>query len=272
MSTLALLEKTNIPQRDSPVKIHDIRYNLPNIQKMDRPGWIPSEIIKNWNTDPYAYQTEEELMPQGGPHGQLLSYLSELLRSYLASKNLMLLIDSFMLYRDQKGIKQRIGPDLLFMPYQKPTPSSYDLDIQPPPECIIEITSPDSHDKDLHQNLLLYADLGIKTYLVIDLMIPNRKQVREQIKLHLFRLAKGQFIEQNTDPEGYLTLPEIGLKMKAFGQEIQLVEQQTGQQLLDNSNLKTALDTETQRANTAEQQVERLTQLLREQGIDPDKE
>jgi Uma2 family endonuclease len=300
MSAIAL-EKNNIPQRYPPNTWTRYAFKdaLPKIQKKDRPGWIPPEIIDNWDTNPYAYQTEEELMPQGGPHGQLSSYLSELLRSYLEKKSLMLLFDSFMLYRDKTGIKQRIGPDLLLMPYRKPTPSSYDLDIEPPPELVVEITSPESHDKDLDSNLSLYASLGIKTYLVIDLMVPNQKKMREQIELHVFSNVSGQFVEQSPDPDGYLTLPEIGLKINALRQEIRLVDQLTGEVLLDAGELEAALESEvekakeatrqalyekqraqaaeqraqaeTKRANAAEQRAERLAQLLREQGIDPDK-
>ena len=289
------LEKTHIPQRNlplPPLKTRSTWYDLPKTKKIDRPGWIPPEITENWNTDPYAYQTEEELMPQSGPHGQLSSYLSELLRSYLEQKSLMLLFDSFMLYRDQYGIKQRIGPDLLLMPLQKPAPSSYDLDVVPPPGCLVEITSPESHDKDLEQNLSLYASLGISTYLVIDLMIPHQNKVREQIKLHVFRLIKGRFVEKSPDHEDYLTLPEMGLKIKAKAQQIVLVDNLTGDILLDVTELKEALESEVEkakearqqaleekqranaeakRANAAEQRAERLAQLLREQGIDPDK-
>ena len=39
---------------------------------VDRPGWIPPEITDGWNPNPYAYQTEAELMPGGGLHGNIL--------------------------------------------------------------------------------------------------------------------------------------------------------------------------------------------------------
>ncbi|MCP4702302.1 MAG: hypothetical protein GY862_36400 [Gammaproteobacteria bacterium] len=64
----------------------------------DRPAWIPEEIIRDWDTSPYAYQTEEELMPGGGLHGQMWAYISELLRFPLKTRGLMLVFDSFMLY------------------------------------------------------------------------------------------------------------------------------------------------------------------------------
>ncbi len=282
------LEKTHIPQRLPRFKTRPTRYDLPESQEIERPGWIPTEITANWDTDPYAYQTEEEMMPQGGPHGQLSGYLFELLRSYLEQKDLMLLIDSFMLYRDKSGIKQRIGPDLLLMPLQKPVPSSYNLDVEPPPSLVIEITSPESHDKDLDSNLSLYASLGISTYLVIDLMVPHQDKVRKQIELHLFRLVKGRLVEKNPERKGYLILPEIGLKIKTEGQQIVLVDKLSGEVLLDGTELKSALESEVakakqaiqqvqseaKRANIAEQRAkteakraEHLAQLLRKHGI-----
>jgi len=53
------------------------------------------------------------------------------------------------------------------MPYDFPAPNAYDMDVQPPPTCVVEITSPTSHQKDLNDNKALYMSLGISTYLVI---------------------------------------------------------------------------------------------------------
>jgi len=109
---------------------------------VDRPGWIPPEIADGWDTNPYAYQTEEELMPAGGLHGQILAYLVELLRGPLKARGLMLLPDTFILYRDRRGVKQRIAPDGLVMALEFPPPSAYDLDERPPPLAVLEVTSP----------------------------------------------------------------------------------------------------------------------------------
>ena len=249
------LEKTNFLQRNLP-PVWPLEYDLIKTTKKDRPGWIPPEITNNWDPSPYAYQTEEEMMPQGGPHGQLSGYLYGLLSSRLGQKNLMLLLDSFMLYRDQYGIRQRISPDLLLMPWQKPAPTSYDLDVEPsPPKCLVEITSPESHDKDLDQNLSLYASLGIKTYLVIDLMEPHLEKIREQIQLQVFRLVSGRLVKKMPDKKGFLTLPEMGLKIKAQGQQLILVDKLTDEVLLDVTKLEKALEAEVENAKEAKQQI-----------------
>jgi len=113
-----------------------------------------------------------------------------MLRVFLEKQGMMLLVDTFLLYRDSKQIKHRIGPDLLLMEDCFPAPSSYDLDTRPP-RCLIEFTSPKSHFKDLQNNLPLYFSLGVETYLVIDAVTPQKK-LRSPIELHLWRQSKGQ--------------------------------------------------------------------------------
>ncbi len=48
---------------DTLVETLDPLPTLVEASILGRPGWIPSEIRENWNPDPYAYQTEEESMP-----------------------------------------------------------------------------------------------------------------------------------------------------------------------------------------------------------------
>jgi predicted transposase/invertase (TIGR01784 family) len=73
---------------------------------------------------------------------------------------------------------------------------------------------------------------------------------------YLFRLAKGQLVEQSPDHEGYLTLPEIDLKINTLGQEIRLVDKLTGEVLLDVTELKEALESEVEKAKEARRQAE----------------
>lgn len=223
--------------------------------KPDRPGWIPPHIKSNWDTDPYAYQTEEEMMPQGGPHGQLSTYICELLRSYLKERELMLLQDPFLLYQDQHQIKQRIAPDLLLMPYGFPAPKSYDMDVKPPPTCVVEITSPTSHQKDLSDNKALYMSLGVETYLVIDAITPE-EQLRPQMELYVWRLVNGQVVEMVPDTEGCLVLPEMGLKIGASGQKLFFIDRVTGKILLNVTELKQALQSEVQRVQEEAQRAD----------------
>lgn len=214
----------------------------------DRPGWVPEHIREGWDPDPYAYQTEEDLMPAGGLHGQLLTYITEVLRVHLEERRQMLLVDAFVLYRDARGIKQRVGPDLLLMEYVYPPPAAYDLDVRPVPRCIIEITSPDSHIKDLKSNVALYLGLGVESYLVIDAVTPSQK-LRDPVELHLWRQVAGQGGGKvPPGAAGYLPLPEMDLEVGAFGQRLVFIDTPTGLVLPDSGELRQALATEARRA------------------------
>jgi hypothetical protein len=51
-----------------------------DIFRFDRPGWIPESVGDDWDPHPYAYQTEEELMPAGRFHSRYIRTLAEMLR------------------------------------------------------------------------------------------------------------------------------------------------------------------------------------------------
>jgi Uma2 family endonuclease len=226
---------------------------------VDRPGWIPPDLVTNWDPNPYAYQTEEELMPAGGPHGQLLTYLAEVLRLSFKQRRLMLLADTFLLYRDAHHIKRRVAPDLLLMPFRAKAPSSYDLDVEPPPPGVMEITSPSSHVKDLEDLVPFYLGLGISTYLVIDAITPQ-DELRKQIQLHAWQVENGQPVKVAPDAAGRLVIPTLGLTVHALGQRLTFVDSVTGEVLMDVEQWQKAFEAQRQRAKAEAQRAEAATQ------------
>lgn len=267
---------------------------LPATFYQDRPGWIPPDILENWDPDPYAYQTEEELMPAGGLHGQLLTYLVEVLRMPLKQRQQMLLVDTFLLYRDAQGIRRRVAPDLLFMPLRPDLPTAYDLDVEPPPPCVMEVTSPSSHVKDLEKMVSFYFKLGISTYVVIDAVTP-KSELRKQIQIQVWHLENGQPVKIAPDAAGRFVIPTLGLTIYALGQRLMFVDTATGEPLMDVEQWQKALETvrhqavaeaqravaeaqraeveaqranqEAQRANAAEAELARLKALLASKGV-----
>ena len=236
----------------TPMIIGDSPQSLiPHPQFPARPGWIPAAIIQDWDPDPYAYQTEEEMMPGGGLHGQLLAYIVELVRHVLAQRGLMFLIDTFLLYRDEAGIKQRIAPDLLLMPRRFPPPSAYDLDDEPPPRFVT----------DLEDKVPFYLGLGIASYLVIDAITPSNR-LRRRINLQLWRNSNGQPQRIEPDEDDGFALPEVGLRIFTEGQEIFFVDLVTGETLLDSSQLQNALASE-RRERLAEREARLAEQAAR---------
>jgi Uma2 family endonuclease len=221
-------------------------------QLPDRPGWIPAEIPANWDPNPYAYQTEEELMPAGGLHGQLIAYIVELLRHVLVDRGLMLLIDTFLLYRDERGVKQRIAPDLLLMPARFPPPSAYDLDEEPPPLLLMEVTSPKSRVADMEHKSAFYMNLGVPAYLAID-AITSTGRLRRRIELHLWRRVDGEMQAITPDEDDGFSLPEMGVRVLADGQCIRFIDLATGERLLDSSELAASLVAERQQRSAEHQ-------------------
>jgi len=148
MEAAQTLDPNDPYSKDAVLKMLKLAdYVLPD----DRPGWIPPDILYVWDTCPYAYQTEKELMPAGGLHNEILTYIAEILRYFFKTRGLRFLADTFMLYRDSQGIKQRVAPDFMVIPFRHPPPSAYDLETEPAPLAIMEITSPKSHMKDMYE-------------------------------------------------------------------------------------------------------------------------
>jgi len=235
--------------------------------KPDRPGWIPSHITENWDTDPFAYQTEKELMPAGGLHGQLLTYITEVVRIPLKKPGLMLLVDTFLLYRNSSNVKKRIGPDLLLMEDCYPAPSAYDLDTRKPPRCLIETTTPKSHFKDLRANVPFYFGLGVETYFVIDAITPQKK-LWDPIELHLWQKPKGQPIQKiHADSAGYFELPEMKIKIAVQQQRLIFADALTGEVLRDTGQLIDALENAEHNVNVAEQRANVAFDEGVEQGL-----
>jgi Uma2 family endonuclease len=193
-------------------------------------------------------------MPAGGLHGQILAYLMELLRYFLDQQGLMLLLDTFLLYRDESHTKQRVAPDLLLMPFRFPPPAAYDLDTELPPLLVVEVTSPNSHLKDLHANLAFYHSLGIRTYLAIDAVTPQA-QLREPIEVYLWREKNGVMEKVKPNRQGALALPEMGVQIFTRKDHIRLVDLGTGQPLYDMEAERRIRRAAERRAQTAEQQA-----------------
>jgi Uma2 family endonuclease len=263
-----------------------------------RPGWIPPHILHGWDPDPYAYQTEEEMMPAGGPHGEMLAYLAENLKDFLKNRGMRSLPDTFMLYSDREDTEQRIGPDILIIPFCSPAPSSYDTQTEPPPFAAAEITSPKSRKKDLEDNVALYTEvIGIPAYLVIDLFTARRK-LRKKPELHLWRRTEAGVSKMKPDSGGWLRIPEAGIKIKARKGGVLLADDDTGEIIMDSGELKKRAEAEaelrkketeraeqekqraeqeaelrkkeTERAEQEAERAERLAAKLRELGISPD--
>ncbi|MCP4111890.1 MAG: hypothetical protein GY749_41240 [Desulfobacteraceae bacterium] len=235
----------------------------------DRPGWIPPDITHDWDTNPYAYQTEEELIPGGSLHWDLLSHLMITPKDFLEKKGLMLLPDSFMLFRDSKGIRQRIASDLMLIPFCSSMPDFHDLDVKPPPSAVIDITSMRNHINDLENNAPLYMELGVSAYIVINAVTPEGLAC-EKTGMHMWRKTNEQISRIQTDAEDYLNVPEMSIRLRASGDRLISLETLESEILYDTGQLQQLLKEERLRAEQERQKADILATKLRTLGIDPD--
>jgi Uma2 family endonuclease len=228
-----------------------------DIFRKDRPGWIPESVGDDWDLNPYAYQTEEQLMPAGRFHGLYLQTLGELFNPLIERAELYLLFDVFIFYRDWEGRKQRIAPDALIAPAfteidDEQAARSYDLDVEPLPLCVIELTSPESQKGDRQSKRLFYAALGIHEYLLLDI-VDEDGRLRPQIGVEVWRLEAGNSVAVEPDDEGYVIIETIGARLRADNRRLVAQALSTGEYLRTNTELLAALEVAEQARLEAEQ-------------------
>ncbi len=205
----------------------------------DRPGWIPDWVGDDWDPSILAYQTEEESLPASPIHNDYLYTIAGILHPHLQRLNMLLLIDVFLGYCDEEGIKQRIAPDLTIAPCEPhdllwQLNGGYDLDDYPVPPCLIEVISPDSWEKDVDKQYHLYERLGVTEYLVV--RVVNKKgYILDQIEILLWRLEHGQYSEVSADDAGFFPMQSIKVRIGTDGENIIKHYLETGERLLTHA-------------------------------------
>jgi Uma2 family endonuclease len=211
-----------------------------DIFRPDRPGWIPEWVGDDWDPNPYAYQTREELMPAGHHHSLYIQLLAEMLMPVLERRGLRRFIDVFIFYRDWERRKQRIAADMLIAPPHAVDVDeaihSYDLDNDPVPLCAVEIISPGSRQADTLDKKLFYSALGIQEYLLIDVEDEDERLL-DTIDLSLWRLAGLLPTQVMPDAEGYLLLETLGVRLRADARRLVAQDVETGELLRTNIEL-----------------------------------
>ncbi len=228
----------------------------------ERPGWIPDDIGDDWDPDPYAYQIEEDLMPAGNYHGLFLMMIIQMLDGYVQTLGLTMLQDVFVLCRNEQDKKMRLAPDIVLAPVATLTEEqlvgAYNLDVDPPPVCLVEITSPGSHKHDLEEKCSWYALWGVEEYLVFDIV--DKKRVRQQVQCSLWRLYGKSYIRVIPDAEGYLPMQSIGVKVRVVGRQPEL-------RVLATNTLLLTKQQEAKRAKDAEDRAQQEAQRAQQEAL-----
>jgi hypothetical protein len=225
----------------------------------DRPGWIPENVEREWNTNPYAYQTRGQLMPGGRFYGMYLQQLAELLHPVLERSGLTLFTDIYIFYRDWEHRKQRIATSALIAPFNsslndEQAAYSYDLDIEPMPLCVIELTSHQTRPADARRKRLFFAALGIREYLMLDI-VDQDGRLRPQIGLSLWRLQDETLLAVQPDDAGNIALECVDVYLHVAGQQIEGRTIASGEPLRTASELHAELEAQEQARRDAQERL-----------------
>lgn len=156
------------------------------------------------------------------------------------------------------------------------------------PRLIFEVVSPDYRKADRVTKVRHYARAGVQEYVILDRR-KQRKVVLEEVLG--YTLVEGQYEPLLPDEDGRIYLQTIGVSLGLEDGKVVMIDGQTGERLLTPLELEQLLEAERDRAEQAQAQAEqaqaqaeqaqaqaeqeraradRLAELLRAQGLDPD--
>ncbi|MGH1396906.1 MAG: Uma2 family endonuclease [Trichormus sp.] len=192
----------------------------------------------------------------------------EVLRQYLQGQQATVLANQFLYYA-QGFPKLRVAPDVMVIFNVAPGGrDNYKVwEEGEVPSVIFEMTSAGTKNQDLEFKKTLYEQLGVKEYWLFD---PRGEWIKGQLQGYRLRNDVYEVITDNRSEP-------LGLRLQVEGELIGFYREDTGEKLLNPTELAEALQAAQQKANAevlarqqAEQEVEQLKQRLRSLGVDPD--
>lgn len=217
-------------------------YN-PASQKHDQ---VPLTLLE------FLYPIEEDVgavvMPESPLHDLWTNLLAIMLRGYLSSADWLVISDVLIHWGQPRAPAK--APDLAAIPGGRmpaQTEKSYRVERDGPiPAFALEITSEETRQSDLYEKTLLYAAVGVREMLVIDIL----SELAGPWQLLGYRLEDSPFYREiEPDADGGLTFETIGLRFVAIGRErIEVYEAATGERLLTPDELKARAEVEAARA------------------------
>lgn len=255
-NSVAAMTSQEPPANGTHELTHDLLPALPTFPL--EAGW---RTVYDATTDSYQQQpltlrdllfpTEDDIgvvyMTQSILHNLLTDLLAVMLRTYLGAQDWLILHDVLILW-DIRGAPAK-SPDVAAFPHTQPAikEKSYRVGRDgPTPAFVIEITSDDTRADDLQVKPLHYAAVGIKEYLIIDILT----KATEPWALIGYRLADGPYYQRMTpDAEGGLTFTTVGLRFVAIDRmRIEVYDSATGQRLFTSDELKAQAEAQSARA------------------------
>jgi Uma2 family endonuclease len=236
-----------------------------------------------------------EPMPEGDKQRRNLSYTTEALRLWFEKQQNVYVSGNLFIRYLEKKVEKRIAPDT-FVVFGMSSEDRVSYKIYEEggkaPDFVLEVTSKGTVTKDRKQNPLIYRDLGVKEYFQYD---PSGEYLKP-MSLQGVRLENGKYvaIASSVLPDGTLSLhsevlgldlhlyPNLGfrffdpisnqiLRSYAEAEFERVFEQQARFQAELERSFEHQARLEAEAAQLqAEQKAQRLAEMLRSLGLNPD--
>ncbi len=219
------------------------------------------------------YPSEDgEPLAETSVHADAIIATVAVLRNYLAEnfseRSPVVLADQFLYYA-QGFSRLRVAPDVMviFDIPQQPYDNYKIWETGQVPSIIFEMTSASTQAHDQAKKRELYESIGVQEYWLFD---PKGEWIPE--KLRGYR-RQANLPEREEDSLVYEAIADglsqvLGLRLEVEGALIGFYRQDNGEKLLILSELFSALQEQTQRAELAEQELQRLRDRLASLGIE----
>ncbi len=205
-------------------------------------------------------ESDGEPMGETGYHSRAsMSLYSALIEFFSEREDVYVAAGMFMYYEEGKPSACK-APDVMVVKgagnHERRTFRTWEEHTVP---CVIfEITSKFSMVDDLVSKLKVYAQLGVREYVLFD---PLHEYLPTQLLGH--RLEKDLYVNMTPDANGKLFSEELGLSLSVEGPYLRVLDPHTGKPV---PSLHKAVSQARQEA----QRAERLAAQLRAMGIEPD--
>jgi Uma2 family endonuclease len=175
-----------------------------------------------------------------------------MLRGHFAAQPDMAVFRDLVFEWDVAAVKS-YAPDIAIVPYVRNRDENRGQFIVAEegtrPVLVIEIVSRSSREEDRVNKVRNYALVGIQEYVYIDVRLRNSNLVGE---LSGFRLQENHYLPILPDEDDALYLETVNLRIGLAGNRVWLEDSATGEDLLNNLQVRRALRTEQEARQAAE--------------------
>ncbi len=183
-------------------------------------------------------ESDGEPMAETGFHVTLIAFFLAMLRSFFHSRNDVYVGANMFVYYSEGDPTKKVAPDL-FVVFGVPNHERRiwkTWEEGKGPNVVFEFTSKGTWDQDLGSKKGLYAWLGVTEYFLFD---PLDEYL--QPRLRGFTLKEGDYTPIPAAETGELVSQLLGLVLRPVGDELELIDQTSGERLLPPLELAEAL-------------------------------